>query len=84
MLTAVKDRSTFEKPHQPIEMTIADDPSVIRALLRIFPIEFKHGFLQIFEKFRGNRLKYEDVVRRGARLTGIEPTPNSRDNARWE
>src|SRR6202040_3815151 len=64
----VEDRSTVEQPRQPIEMTIADDAAVIRALLRIFSIEFNQGLLQILEKLRGHVLKYENVVRRGARL----------------
>src|SRR5260221_5359978 len=75
MLAAVDDRPTFEKFHQPIEMTLADDPPVIRTLLRIFSIEFNQGFLQIPDKLRSDLLEDEDIVRRGACLTGIEPTP---------
>src|SRR6266699_6286308 len=75
MLAAVEDRSTFEKPHQPIKMMRADDPAVIRAFLRVVSIKFNQRFFQMFAKFRSDILKYEHVVRRGAGLTGIEPTP---------
>ena len=75
MLAAVEYRSTIEKPHQPIEMMSGDDPAIIRTLLRIFSIELSEGFLQILKKFLGHLLKYEDIVRRRARLPGIEPTP---------
>src|SRR6266852_4528082 len=77
MAAAVEDRSAFEKPDEPIEMTIADDAAVIWALLRILAIELMHGFLETLQKFRGNVLEYEHVVRCGARLTAIEPTPKS-------
>src|SRR5438128_7165148 len=53
----------------------ADDPAEIRAVLRIFSIELDQRLLEIFEKFRGDILKDENVIRRGARLTGVEPTP---------
>jgi hypothetical protein len=77
MLTAVKNRSTAEKPNQPIEMMSADDPAEIRAVLRIFSIELDQRLLEIFEKLRGDILEDENVIRRGTALTGINPTPES-------
>src|SRR5260221_11461346 len=75
MAAAVEDRSTFEKAHQPIEMTIADDAPVIRALLRLLTTELMHGFLGILQKIPGNVLEYENTVRCWACLTRIVTTP---------
>src|SRR5438874_1946732 len=74
MLTAVKNRSTVEKLYQAIEMMSADDPAEIGAVLRIFSIELDQRLLEIFEKFRGDIFKDENVVWCGARLAGVEPT----------
>src|SRR5207302_2923630 len=74
MLTAVKNRSTVEKLYQAIEMMSADDPAEIRTVLRIVAIELDQRLLEAFEKFRGDILEGENVVRCGARLAGVEPT----------
>src|SRR5437588_8239319 len=55
-------------------MMIADDPAEIRAVLRIFSIELDQRLLEAFEKVRGDILEYENVIRRGAGLAGVEPT----------
>src|SRR5947208_12499003 len=74
MLAAVKNRSTVEKLYQAIEMMSADDPAEIRTVLRIVAIELDQRLLEAFEKFRGDILEGENVVRCGARLAGVEPT----------
>src|SRR5205807_4679632 len=74
MLTAVKNRSTVEKLYQPIEMMSANNSTKVRTLLRIFTVEFNQRFFQMLEKFRGDILKDENVVRCGARLAGVDPT----------
>src|SRR5260370_22302354 len=56
-------------------MMCTDDPAVIRHFLRICSIKLNQRFFQMLEKFRSDILKYKDVVRRGAGLTGIEPPP---------
>ena len=77
MLTAVKNRSTAEKPHQAIEMMSADNPAEIRTVLRILSIELDQRLLEILEELRGDILEDENVIRRGTALTAINPTPES-------
>jgi hypothetical protein len=50
-----------------------DDPAVVRALLRLFAVEVKDRFLQVFEEPLGNVLEHQDVVRRGTGLAGVVP-----------
>src|SRR5207245_7038230 len=74
LLTAVKNRSTVEKLYQAIEMMSADDPAEIRTVLRDVAITLDQRLHEAFEKFRGDILEGENVVRCGARLAGVEPT----------
>ena len=75
MLSAVVDRPAPDEAHQPIEMAGADDPAVVGALLRIIAVELEQRLFQVSQKFRGDVVEHEDIIRRGARLAGIEPAP---------
>src|SRR5206468_4093050 len=55
-------------------MMSAYDAAKIRTLLWISSVELKQGLFQMFAKFRGDILEDENVIRRGARLAGVEPT----------
>src|SRR5438874_13513692 len=55
-------------------MMSANNSTKVRTLLRIFTVEFNQRFFQMLEKFRGDILEDENVIRRGAGLAGVDPT----------
>src|SRR5262249_59319107 len=73
VLTAVINRSTREQVHQPSEVTVADDPAVVRAFLWIIAVKPKNRFFQMFQERFGDVLEHEDIVRCRTGLASVRP-----------